>query len=99
MGSGDVDAVSGTPPHKPQITKDAHTLGGAAHIKGTRVRVSDIVVDYNYHGLAPEAIAEEYRPITVADVYAALAYFDEHTQDIRAEIRDREQALGAAEGE
>lgn len=99
MTDGDIETVPGIPPDRPRIVHDADTVSGAARIAGTRVRVSDIVVVYNYHDLSPEAIADEYPTVSVAGVYAALAYFDEHPEVIRAEIRDREQTLNATAGE
>ena len=97
MADGETDTVPGAPPHEPRIVHDDDTVGGAARIAGTRVRVSDIVIAANYHDLAPDAIAEEYPAVSISGVHAALAYFNEQPQEIRGEIRDREQALNAGE--
>ena len=84
MADSDVRTVPGTNPH-PRIVKDDDTVGGVARIIGTRVRVSDVVVAYNYHELTPAEIAEEYPSLTVSDVYVASSYFS----DNQGEIRDR----------
>lgn len=67
-------------------------LVDGARIEGSRVRVSDIVVDHEYHGLNPEEIAEEY-PVTVSSVYSALSFYRENPEKIRKEIREREDTI------
>lgn len=46
---------------------------GKPCIRGTRVMVS-VVLDNLAEGLSPEAVVEEYPPLTLQDVQAALAY-------------------------
>lgn len=97
LSDGEIDAVPSSPPSGPRIVHDDDTLGGAARIAGTRVRVSDIVIAANYHDLAPDEIADEYPTVSVPGIHAALAYFNEHPQEIREEIREREQAFKTGE--
>ncbi|MBS3817329.1 MAG: DUF433 domain-containing protein [Candidatus Thermoplasmatota archaeon] len=59
---------------KNDIVKDPEIMGGSARIKGTRIRVSDIAVDYEYRDWSPEEIADQYPTISLSDVYAALEY-------------------------
>ena len=41
--------------------------------------------------MSPEAIVSEYPHLTLADIYAALAYYHDHREAINAEIvADRE---------
>ncbi|MFB6216510.1 MAG: DUF433 domain-containing protein [Candidatus Nanohaloarchaea archaeon] len=67
-------------------------LVDGARVKGSRVRVSDIAVDRDYHGLSPEEIAEEY-PVSVSEVYSALSFYRENPEEIRKEIREREDKI------
>ncbi|MBA2447571.1 MAG: DUF433 domain-containing protein [Chloroflexi bacterium] len=60
-----------------RIRIDPNTCGGEPCIAGTRIMVS-VVLDNLAEGLTPEAIAEEYPPLTVEDVRAAVAYAAEH---------------------
>jgi uncharacterized protein (DUF433 family) len=62
---------------------------GIARIAGSRSRVSQIVVDHRT--LAPEEIVETYSHLTLADVYAALAYYYDHKNQIDAEIQEGER--------
>jgi uncharacterized protein (DUF433 family) len=56
-----------------RVTIDPRVCGGEPCIRGTRIMVS-VILDNLAEGLAPEAVAAEYPPLTVADVHAALAY-------------------------
>lgn len=67
--------------------------GGKPRIAGTRIRVMDIVVWHEKLGMSPDEIVSQYPSLTLADVYAALAYYFDHREEIEAEIaRDRRYA-------
>lgn len=60
----------------PHIDITPETCSGAPRIKGTRVRVQT-VVQSTEQGLSPDEIVAAFPQISLADVYAALAfYFD-----------------------
>lgn len=76
-----------------RIVKTPDTCGGRARIAGHRVRVQDIVIRYEYQGMTPDEIVSHIPSITLADVHCALAYYFDHVQEIRDEMRaDREYA-------
>jgi len=75
------------------IVSTPDRCGGRARIAGTRIRVQDIVSDHEVHGLSPEEIAREYPQITLAQVHAALAYYYDHRDEIRAQMRADEEAV------
>ncbi|HZR99510.1 MAG TPA: DUF433 domain-containing protein [Chloroflexota bacterium] len=56
-----------------RIRIDPAVCHGKACIAGTRVLVS-VILDNLAEGLTPEEIAQEYPPLTVDDVRAALGY-------------------------
>lgn len=58
-----------------------------AYIVGTRIRVQDIVADHEQHGLSPEEIAREYPHLTLAQVYASLAYYFDHKDEVRQHMK------------
>mgnify|MGYP001612561287 CR=1 FL=1 len=72
-----------------KIVRKEGTCGGVPILEGTRVRVSDVVVHYDFKGKSPEKVAEEFS-LSVADVFSALTYYFEHPGEIREEIRVRE---------
>ncbi|NEQ36441.1 MAG: DUF433 domain-containing protein [Okeania sp. SIO3I5] len=64
--------------------------GGKPHIKGHRIRVQDIVIWHEQMKMSPDEIIYHYPSLTLADVYAALAYYYDNLDEIRQQIRDSE---------
>jgi uncharacterized protein (DUF433 family) len=73
---------------KEHIAKTPGVCGGKACIAGHRVRVMDIVVQHEGAGLTPAEIVKVFPSITLADVYAALAYYHDHRDEIEADFED-----------
>ncbi|HTQ40868.1 MAG TPA: DUF433 domain-containing protein [Pirellulales bacterium] len=76
--------------------------GGKPRVAGTRIRVQDVYVWHELLGKSADVIAAEYPQLTVADVYAALAYFWDHRAEIELQMQSEENfvakmqaALGA----
>lgn len=61
--------------------------GGRPRIAGHRIRVQDIVVLHERLGYTPDEIVDAYPGITLADVYAALAYFHDHIGEVLADLK------------
>jgi uncharacterized protein (DUF433 family) len=64
--------------------------GGKPRIAGHRIRVEDIVIWHEKLGWSPDEIVSQYPSITLADVYAALAYYHDHLEEIRQQMREDE---------
>ena len=58
---------------------------GTPHIAGTGVTVRTIVRWYRL-GMSPEGIAAEYPHLSLAQVYAALAYYHANRAEMEAEM-------------
>jgi uncharacterized protein (DUF433 family) len=71
------------------IVKEPGYCGGKATIGNTRVRVNNVVF-FHKRGDAPDAILVHYPDLTLAQVYAALAYYYDHTEEIEAELAEDE---------
>jgi len=69
--------------------------GGRPRIAGHRIRVQDVAIGYESLGMSADEIVSEHPGITLADVYAALAYYYDHRDEIRRDI-DAEGAFVAA---
>jgi uncharacterized protein (DUF433 family) len=65
--------------------------GGKPRISGHRIRVQDIVIWHERMGLSPDEILLHYPTITLADVYAALAYYHDHQDEIQQQIHAGEE--------
>ncbi len=58
-------------------------LGSEARIEGHRIRVRDVVLARDLDGLSPEEIAANVNPtLSLAEVYSALAYYEDHREEI-----------------
>jgi len=64
--------------------------GGRARIAGHRIRVQDIVL-WTEQGQSPDQIVASFPQLSLADVYAALAYYHDHREDIDGQIREDDQ--------
>lgn len=63
------------------------TMGGEARIDGHRIRVRDIVSARDREALTPEEIvATVYPHLTLAQVYSALAYYEDHHAEIEQAV-------------
>jgi uncharacterized protein (DUF433 family) len=82
-----------TEPAYAHIQKRDGVCGGKSSIDNTRIRVNNVVWLHK-HGYAPEQIIIEYPDLSLAQVYAALAYYYDHRAEIEAELAADE---GAAE--
>ena len=75
-----------------RISRTPGVCGGRACIAGHRVRVLDIVVWHEHQGMTPDEIVNHIPSITLSDVHYALAYYFDHVEEIREEMR-AERAL------
>jgi uncharacterized protein (DUF433 family) len=68
------------------IESTPDTCGGKPRIAGTRIRVQDVVVWHDRMGLSADEIVSRYPHLALADVYAALAYYHDHLQEIESDM-------------
>ena len=74
------------------ITSTPGICGGKPCIAGHRIRVMDIVL-LDDHGYSPDEIRLYYPQLTLAQVYAALAYYHDHREAICQQIRQSEEVV------
>jgi len=67
------------------IVRTPNLRGGRPRIAGTGVTVQRIVGWYKL-GLTPEEIAGEFGHLTLAQVYAALAYYHANQEEIESAL-------------
>ena len=81
---------------EPQIAKRVPltaTPSGIVLIEGTRIPL-DLVVEAFTAGESAEEIALNY-PLKLADIYAVLAYYLHHREEVDAYVAERRQAADA----
>ena len=71
-----------------------NVVGGKPHIAGHRITVQNIVIWHEWMGQSADEIATEY-DLSLAEVYAALAYYYDHKIEIDDDIQESEAFIGA----
>jgi uncharacterized protein (DUF433 family) len=78
--------VGTLPVIREHIVATPDTCGGKPRIAGSRIRVKDVVMWHVRQGMTPPEIVSKWPHLTLASIYAALAYYHDHREEINAEI-------------
>ena len=70
------------------IQSQPGVCGGKPCITGTRIRVQDVYVWHELQGLSADEIVSRFPQTTLASVYAALAYYWDHREEIQVQMQD-----------
>lgn len=62
---------------------------GIPVIKGTTLKISELVVESFAYGWSPEELHFQHPYLTLGQIHAALAYYWDHADDLNAEIAER----------
>ena len=69
-------------------------LGGKPRIAGHRISVQNVVIWHEHLRMSADEIATEYN-LTLAEVYAALAYYYDHKIELDEQFRRDEEFVEA----
>ena len=75
------------------IESTPDVCGGKPRIAGSRIRVQDVVVWHERMGLSADEIVSRYPHLTLADVYAALAFYHDHREQIDADMETGQELV------
>ncbi len=75
----------------PYIGRNPNICGGSPVIKGTRVRVVDIAIEYEYLGRTPDEIVGAHLHLKLKQVHDALSYYYENRSGLDEKIRKDKQ--------
>jgi uncharacterized protein (DUF433 family) len=78
--------VGTLPVIREHIVSTPDTCGGKPRIAGSRIRVKDVVIWHVHQGMTPAEIVSKWPHLTLASIYAALAYYHDHREELNAEI-------------
>jgi uncharacterized protein (DUF433 family) len=103
MATPTLDEPRAAAPAEPRPgSLDAHIVStpgivsGRPRIAGHRISVQNIMIWHEQMGRSAEEIAADYN-LTLAEVYAALAYYYDHREEIDDWIRRDEELVAALE--
>jgi len=81
----------------PYVARKKGTCGGKPVIKGTRIKIAQVAIEYDRMAMSPDEIIQAHPHLTLAQVHDALSYYYENAQEINEDIRaDRESTAEAA---
>jgi len=64
--------------------------GGALRVGASRISL-DLVVEQYENGMTPEDMVLAYDTLALADVYAVIAYYLRHRDEVRAYLKQRQE--------
>jgi uncharacterized protein (DUF433 family) len=70
----------------PYVEHDPDISGGSAIIVGTRMRVTQIAIEYERLGWTPDQIIDAHPHLTLPQVHDALSYYYENQRTLDGEI-------------
>lgn len=73
------------------IVKDRGICGGQPRIAGCRIKVQQIILEYERLGWTPDQICDAHSSVSLSDVHASLAYYYDHREEIDRNIRKDEE--------
>lgn len=71
----------------PYIEIDKKICGGSPVIKGTRMRVVDIAIEYEYLNCTPDDIVSAHPHLKLEQVHDALSYYYENRSELDKKIK------------
>lgn len=63
--------------------------GGVALIKGTNMKVIELVLETTSHGWSPEELQFQHPYLSLGQIHSALAYYWDHAEDLDRDIEQR----------
>lgn len=80
------------------LIRSPDVCGGHLRLDGTRITVNQIVAWYK-QGYTSEEIVDQYPHLTLAQVYAALAYYHANREEVEADLSAEEKEADQLEQE
>jgi len=77
----------------PYIEVDEKICGGSSVIKGTRVRVVDVAIEYEYLNRTPDEIISAHPHLKLEQIHDALSYYYENRPELDKKIREDKQFI------
>jgi uncharacterized protein (DUF433 family) len=89
-----VDAVDGPLPLRSDPLPLRVDKGDAVRVGRSRISL-DLVIEQYENGMSPEDMVRAYDTLVLADVYAVIAYYLRHRDEVRIYLKRREEEAEA----
>ena len=77
----------------PHITEDPKISQGSPVIQGTRTRIIDIIIEYEYLGKTPDEIVNAHPHLNLAQIHDAISYYYDYREEIDRDISQRKDKI------
>ena len=77
----------------PYIEINSKICNGSPVVAGTRVRIVDIAIEYEYLNHSPDEIINAHPHLKLEQVHDALSYYYENRKDLDNKIREDKQFI------
>jgi uncharacterized protein (DUF433 family) len=77
----------------PYIETDKKICSGSPVIKGTRTRILDIAIEYEYLNRTPDEIISAHPHLKLEQVHDALSYYYENRNELDEKIKKDKQFI------
>ncbi|HXH68774.1 MAG TPA: DUF433 domain-containing protein [Pyrinomonadaceae bacterium] len=67
---------------------------GVPMIEGTTTKIVEIVLETKAYGWSPEEVHFQHPYLSLGQIYSAMAYYFDHSQEFEREIRERLEKVG-----
>jgi uncharacterized protein (DUF433 family) len=75
----------------PHISSSPEICAGQPHIRGTRITVGLIAHEVESLRMSPDEVIAAHPHLSLAQVYAALAYYFDHQNEIQSAMQEAEE--------
>ena len=79
----------------PYVARNPEVANGKAVIAGTRIKVTQIALEYERLGWTADQIVDAHPHLTLAQVHGALSYYYDHQAELDAELIAEEKEIAA----
>lgn len=79
----------------PFVSVDPKISGGQPVISGTRIKVMDIAIRYEFMGWSADKIIDEYSHLRLEQIHDALSYYYEHKEMFDKKYREDQSFLSS----
>ena len=77
----------------PYVEVNPKICNGSPVIKGTRIRVVDVAIEYEYLNHTPDEIINAQPHLKLEQIHDALSYYYENRAELDEKIREDEQFI------
>jgi uncharacterized protein (DUF433 family) len=77
----------------PYIEINSKICNGSPVVAGTRVRIVDIAIEYEYLNSSPDEIINAHPHLKLEQVHDALSYYYENRKDLDNKIKEDKQFI------